>query len=106
MKARKEEVTKNVPYTVQKLKKVGEEFIQGGYPVIENLLAIGLGIEIGSSSTSSQNNLNFEDAVKLGQQQVQANLSRYRDKINQLAESKNPDIAEEQIIKILKNALF
>jgi predicted GTPase len=106
MKARKEKVTKNVPYTVQKLKKVGEEFIQGGYPVVENLLAIGLGIESANSSTDGQNDFNFEDAVKLGQQQVQANLSRYRDKINQLAESNNPDLAEAQIIKILESALL
>jgi hypothetical protein len=106
MKARKEEVTKNVPYTVQKLKKVGEEFIQGGYPVVENLLAIGLGIESANSSTDGQNNFNFEDAVKLGQEKVQATLSRYRNQINQLAESNNPDVAEAQIIKILTGALL
>jgi hypothetical protein len=104
MKARKEEVTKQVPYTVQKLKKVGEEFIQGGYPVVENLLAIGLGIESANPSTDLQSN--FEDVIKLGQQQVQANLSRYRDKINQLAENKEPDVAEAQIIKILEGALL
>jgi len=106
MKARKEEVTKNVPYTVQKLKKVGQEFIQGGYPVVENLLAIGFGIEIANSSADWQNNFNFEDAVQLGQQQVQATLSRYQDQINQLAESNNPDLAEAQIIKILEGALL
>ncbi|NEQ74569.1 MAG: hypothetical protein F6K23_16915 [Okeania sp. SIO2C9] len=106
MKPRKEKIFKDVPYTVQKLKKVGEKFIQGGYPVVENLLAIGLGIESANSSADLQNNFNFEDAVKLGQQQIQATLSRYRDKINQLAESNDPDVAEAQIIKILEGSLI
>ncbi|WP_199247214.1 hypothetical protein [[Phormidium] sp. ETS-05] len=104
MKARKEEVTKQIPYTVQKSKKVGEEFIQGGYPVVENLLAIGLGIEGANSSTDLAGH--FADIVKSGQQQVQATLSRYRNQINQLAESTPPDIAEAQIIKILESALL
>ncbi|MBE9145798.1 GTPase family protein [Planktothrix mougeotii] len=106
MKARKQEVIKDVPYIVPKLKKVGEEFIQGGYPVVENLLAIGLGIESANSSADKQNNFNFEDAVKSGQQQVKAALSRYRDRINQLAESNDPDVAEAEIIKILTGALL
>lgn len=104
IKARKEEVTKNVPYIVQKRQKVGEEFIQGGYPVVENLLAIGLGIESANSSVDLQSN--FEAVVNLGQQQVQATLSRYRDKINQLAESNNPDRSETEIIRILESVLL
>jgi hypothetical protein len=104
IKARKEELTKNVPYIVQKRQKVGEEFIQGGYPVVENLLAIGLGIESANSSVDLQSN--FEAVVNLGQQQVQATLSRYRDKINQLAESNNPDRSETEIIRILESVLL
>lgn len=104
MKARKKEVIKDVPYTVQKMKKVGEKFIQGGYPVVENLLAIGLGIESSNSSTDLQGD--FEKIVELGQKQVKVALNRYEDQINQLSESKDPELAESQIIKILENALL
>ncbi|PSF34926.1 hypothetical protein C7H19_18130 [Aphanothece hegewaldii CCALA 016] len=104
MKARKKKVTKDIPYVVEKMQKVGEKFIQGGYPVVENLLAIGLGIESANSTTDVSQNL--EQVVTLGQQQVKTTLSRYEEKINQLAESNDPDVAEAQITKILQGALL
>lgn len=104
IKEQKKQVTEKVPYVVEKMRKVGEEFIQGGYPVVENLLAIGLGIESATPSTDLQSD--FDNVVQSGQQQVQATLGRYRDKINELADSKNPDQAEAQIVRILEGALL
>jgi hypothetical protein len=104
MKEQKQTVTEKIPYVVEKMQKVGEKFIQGGYPVVENLLAIGLGIE--SDDLSVDLSQNFEQVVELGQKQVKTVLSRYEAKINQLAESSDPDLAEAEIIKILEGALL
>jgi hypothetical protein len=104
MKEQKQTVTEKIPYVVEKMQKVGEKFIQGGYPVVENLLAIGLGIE--SADLSVDLSQNFEQVVELGQKQVKTALSRYEAKINQLAESNDPDLAEAEIIKILEGALL
>lgn len=104
LKEQKKSVTEKVPYVVEKMQKVGEKFIQGGYPVVENLLAIGLGIESSSSSTDLQGD--FEKIVESGQKQVKVALNRYEDQINQLSERKDPELAESQIIKILENALL
>ncbi|MDZ8082491.1 MAG: GTPase [Nostoc sp. DcaGUA01] len=108
MKEQREEVTKKVPYIVQKEQEVGKKYLQGGYPVVENLLAIGLGIENAQPSQDLQ--ADFEDIVQAGKDQVQAMLSRYKQEINQLAESSSTpekaQQAEEQIIKILKQAVM
>lgn len=77
---------------------------QGGYVVIEDLLAIGLGLELADPSQDLRKC--FDKVIQKGRQQVQATLSRYRDKINQLAESNDPDVAEAQIIKILESSLL
>lgn len=108
MKEQREEVTKKVPYIVQKEQEVGKKYLQGGYPVVENLLAIGLGIENAQPSQDLQ--ADFEDIVQAGKDQVQAMLSHYKKEINQLAESSSTpekaQQAEEQIIKILKQAVM
>jgi predicted GTPase len=82
---------------------VGKKAKQGGYPVVEDLLAIGLGLELANPSIDLQKK--FPTVVENGRKQVQAKLVRYKDQINQLAESGNPDKAEQEIIGILKRVL-
>jgi hypothetical protein len=106
MKAQKRMVTERVPYVVEKMQKVGEKFVQGGYPVVENLLAIGLAIESASANPSVNISENFDQIIVSGQQKVKALLGRYEEQINQLAESSDPDSAEAKIIKILESVLL
>lgn len=103
--------TRQVPKIVQKEQEVGKKSLQGGYPVVETLLAIGLGIE--KADTSADLN-NFEAIVEQGRVQAKALLSSYDaqigdqivDKINQLAVGNDPKQAEAQIVKILEGALL
>ena len=108
VKEEREDVTKKIPYVVQRQKEVGTKYLQGGYPVVENLLAIGLGIESADLSQDLRNC--FEDIVKAGQDQVRTMLSRYQDEINKLAESSDtPEKAkqaEKEIIKILEQTVM
>lgn len=50
IKERKAKVMEMVYNVVEKEQVVGKNYLQGGYPVVENLLAIGLGIEKAESS--------------------------------------------------------
>ncbi len=104
IKEQKEKVTEKVPFVVEKEQEVGKKYLQGGYPVVENLLAIGLGIE--KADPSKNLNTIFEDVVEDGRREVTGLLARYKDKINQLAISSDPEQAEENIIKILEKTLF
>lgn len=106
MKEKKKKVIKQIPNLVEKMEKVGEKFIQGGYPAVENLLAIGLGIETASKNSSIDLSQNFEQILASGQRQVKTLLGRYEEQVNQLAESNDPDSAEAQIIKILEGAFL
>ena len=78
--------------------------MQGGYPVVENLLAIGLGIEKAESSKGLLED--FEAIVRSGRIEVQSLLGRYKDMINELAVKSDPATAEEQIIRMLNNVLL
>jgi len=100
----REDVTTTVQHIVYKEQEVGTEYLQGGYPVIENLLAIGLSIE---TANSYQDLLQgFEDVVKTKRTQVQDMLGDYKEEINKLAEScTTPETrkqTEQQILKILE----
>ncbi|BAY84688.1 hypothetical protein NIES267_41840 [Calothrix parasitica NIES-267] len=104
----KETVTRQVPEVLEKEKEVGKKYLQGGYPVIENILAIGLGIEYVDSEQDLGNY--FDSSVKVQRQQIKNMLSPHKQTINQLAQNctnpgtKNP--AEEQIINILQQAVI
>ncbi|MGJ5674054.1 MAG: hypothetical protein ACR9NN_10655 [Nostochopsis sp.] len=104
MEAVRDNVTKMVPKIVQKEQEVGKDYLQGGYPIVENLLAIGLGIESADPDQDIQKH--FEEIVEDGRIQVQGLLGPYQDTINQLAENQNPQIAENKIITILERALL
>jgi hypothetical protein len=109
MKEQRENVTRKVKDIVQKEKVLDQKkYLQGGYPVVENLLAIGLGIENAQPSQDLQ--AHFEDIVQAGKDEVQARLSRYKEEINKLAESSStPEKAQQaevQLIKILEKAVI
>ena len=102
----RKDMTRKVPYVVQTEKEVGTKYLQGGYPVVKNLLSIGLAVE----SIGSSHNLldSFDGKVKAKQEQVQAMLGSHEKEINQLAQSsttpKKTKQAEERIIEILQKA--
>ena len=97
----REDVIKKVPQVVEKEQEVGTRYLQGGYPVVENLLAIGLGIESVDPSQDLRNC--FEDLVKAAQERVRTYISRYQDQINRLAESSDtPEKAKQAEIEIIK----
>ena len=104
----RKDVTKKVPHVVQKEKEVGVKYLQGGYPVIESLFAIGLSLE--SMDPTEDWLTDFENAVKKKQGEVRTMLSRYEGQINQLAERSTTQEearqAEEEIIKILEQAVM
>lgn len=101
VKEEREDVTKKIQKVVQKEQEVGTKYLQGGYPVVENLLAIGLGIESADLSQDLRNC--FEELVKAGQERVRTYISRYQDQINQLAESSTtPEKAKQAEIEIIK----
>lgn len=87
---------------IVKEKEVSKQYLQGGYSVIENILAIGLGVEYIGSEQDLVNC--FESSVKVQRERMEKILSPHKQKINQLAEScTNPQTtkqAEEQIINI------
>ena len=104
IKERKAKVMEMVYNVVEKEQVVGKNYLQGGYPVVENLLAIGLGIEKAESSKGLLED--FEAIVRSGRIEVQSLLGRYKDMINELAVKSDPATAEEQIIRMLNNVLL
>lgn len=104
IKERKAKVMEMVYNVVEKEQVVGKNYLQGGYPVVENLLAIGLGIEKAESSKGLSED--FEAIVRSGRIQVQSLLGRYKNMINELVVKSDPATAEEQIIRILNNVLL
>ncbi|HBE21199.1 MAG TPA: hypothetical protein DEG17_09300 [Cyanobacteria bacterium UBA11149] len=99
----RQDVPKKIQKIVQKEQVVGQKSLQGGYPVVETILAIGLGIENSNSQTDVND---FEAIVNNGKSQVQALLGRFTDQINQLAVNYEPKQAEVNILKILEGALL
>ncbi|MDM8555687.1 50S ribosome-binding GTPase [Desulfococcaceae bacterium HSG7] len=85
-------------------KIVGKKSKQGGYLVIEDLLAIGIGLEKADTSVNFQKN--FSNVIESGRLQIQGNLLRYKDYIDNLVEKNDPDKAEQEIIQILEKALL
>ncbi|MFB2917242.1 GTPase [Aerosakkonema funiforme] len=107
MREEREEIGTGKYYDVvvgQRDKEVGKKALQGGYDVIEDLLAIGLGIELADAQKDLRTC--FETIVKSGRVQVQMMISRYKEQINQLVESSPPDQAEDVIIRILEKVLI
>ncbi|MBE9224107.1 GTPase domain-containing protein [Phormidium sp. LEGE 05292] len=104
MEAVRQDVTRKVQKVVQKEKEVGKNYLQGGYPVVENLLAIGLGIENADPAWDLQND--FESIVEAEREQVKAMLTNQKDEINKLAVNSDPRQAEVRIIWILEQALM
>lgn len=88
----------------QREKEVGRKALQGGYAVIEDLLAIGLGIEFADPTKDLRTS--FVDVVKSGRTEVQTRLIRFKDQINQLAVSDDPQQAETKIVQILKQVVM
>lgn len=104
MKEVKKKVLKQVQEAFEREQVIGQKSLQGGYPVVENLLAIGLGIENANPQLDLQ--ANFEAIVEAGRVEVQAMLLREQNQINSLAMSNNPKQAEQQIIQILEEVLL
>ncbi|MEZ2233866.1 hypothetical protein [Microcoleus sp.] len=104
MKEVKKKVVKQVQELFEKEKVVGQKYLQGGYPVVENLLAIGLGIEKANPQLDLQ--ANFQAIVNNGRQEVKATFQSYAEQINNLAINQNARYAEEQIVNILEGALL
>jgi hypothetical protein len=100
----RDDVTRMVPTVIKKEQEVGKEYQKGGYPVIENLLAIGIGIEVADADLDIQKH--FEEIVSTGRIHIKQSLGRYEDTINQLVENNDSKIAEEQIITILERILL
>lgn len=104
----RKDITKKIPTVVQTEKEVGTRYLQGGFPVVKNLLSIGLAVE--SISASQDLLANFEVVLNSKQEQVQEMLGSYEEEINQLAESsttpEKTKQAEEQIIEILQKAVI
>jgi len=98
----KQDVPRKIQKIVQKEQVVGQKSLQGGYPVVETILAIGLGIE----NPKSSNVNDLETIVNNGKSQVQALLGRYQDQINQLAVNSQPKQAEANILRILESVLL
>ncbi|RKZ52571.1 MAG: hypothetical protein DRR16_24220 [Candidatus Parabeggiatoa sp. nov. 3] len=104
LKEMREKITRKVPVVVETEQEVGKKYLQGGYKVVENVLAIGLGME--KLDSASDFSIGFEEAFQAGVQQVGALLSDHQEQINQLSENEGPDIAEAKIRVILEKALI
>lgn len=102
IKQQKEQVTEQIPFVIEREQEVGRKFLQGGYPVVENIFAIGLGIEQADPDQDLRTIL--EELMKSGRLQAVTLLRGYEEKINALAISSNPTQAEEEIIKVLESA--
>ncbi|NEQ79620.1 MAG: hypothetical protein F6K26_04940 [Moorea sp. SIO2I5] len=100
MKEVKKKVLEKVPEVIQQEQEIGKKYLQGGYPVVENLLAIGLGIESANGKQNLQTD--FQAIVEVGRRETQAILLPYKEAINSFAVSEN----EEEISKILERILF
>lgn len=105
MKEIKKKVVEKVPDVIQEEQATGKiNYLQGGYPVVENLLAIGLGIENADPQLDLQ--ANFKAIVEAGRQQVRATLLENQAQINSLVVSNDPKYAEQEIAKILETILL
>jgi hypothetical protein len=104
MKEVKKTVIEKVPEVIQVEQEVGKKYLQGGYPVVENILAIGLGIENANPQQDLQ--VHFQAIVEQGRQQVRAILNQAQEQINSLAVNSNPQYAEKEIAKILERILL
>jgi hypothetical protein len=105
MKEIKKKVVEKVPDVIREEQATGKiNYLQGGYPVVENLLAIGLGIEKANPQLDLQDN--FQAIVNNGRQEVKATLQSYAEQINNLAINQNARYAEEQIVNILERILL
>jgi hypothetical protein len=77
---------------------VGSFSLKGGYEVIEGILSIGLGVETAQNGS-------FNDIVRHGKGQVKVKIGGLAAKIEKVISGTAPRQAEEEIIKILQNAL-
>ena len=78
---------------------VGTEFLSGGYPAIQLLLGIGLGVQSFCSNSSAD----WQTSLEKGQITAERNLFPCKSKIEELVE--NPD-GENKLIEILEAALI
>lgn len=103
MKEVKKTVTEKVPEVMREQREQATgnvKYLQGGYPVVENLLAIGLGIGKADSSVDLKDN--FAAVVNNGRQEVQTVLQPHVERINDLAVNSDRKYAEARIMDILK----
>ncbi|MDJ1173232.1 GTPase [Roseofilum capinflatum] len=103
MKEVKKTVTEKVPEVMREQREQATgniKYLQGGYPVVENLLAIGLGIEKADSSVDLK--ADFASVVNKGRQEVQGILQPYLEQINDFAVNSDRKYAEEKIMGILQ----
>lgn len=80
-------------------KVVGVNYHKGGYPVVESLLSLGMGIE-NASSVNVKAGIN--SVLETGKQVVEKKLAPYKSRIEQIIEkSRSSHKAEQEIAEIL-----
>lgn len=80
-------------------KFVGTKYLSGGYPAIQLLLGIGLGVQNNCRSTAAD----WQVSLETGKMIAERMLLPYKSKIEQLVE--NPE-GENELVKILETALI
>lgn len=101
MKEQKRTIVERIPVVFNKEQETGQsDYLQGGYPVISDILAIGLGLEETVHSEGLANSI--ESIMAAGQIKVTAQLGRYTEDINRLVTDKKPEEAEKEIVSLLE----